>query len=432
MTALPVGKGGEMHALLSRLYPICRSLTGNGVRETLSILREHMPRLEVREVPSGTPCLDWTVPPEWNIDAGWIEDQTGRRWVDFERNNLHVMGYSLPIDLWLTPDELDAHLFSLPDQPEAIPYVTSYYAPRWGFCVTQRVRERMRAHDGKFRAVIVSRLSQGFLSYGEWLLPGDTDREVLLSTYICHPSMANDNLSGPVLAASLAQWLEERPRRLSYRILFIPETIGSIVYLAEYLQLLKTRVSAGYVLTCCGDERAWSFLPSRSGDTLADRTARHVLRHETPGYTEYSFLSRGSDERNWCSPGVDLPVASIMRSKYGTFPEYHTSLDGPDWVTPRGLEDSLRIYRRCLEVLERNGKWQTTCLGEPQLGKRGLYPTLSLAGSAEGWVRDMKNILAYSDGSLDLLSLADIVGLPFERCWEIVKKLEDAALLMPV
>jgi aminopeptidase-like protein len=418
-----------MYTLLVRLYPICRSLTGDGVRQTLSVLREFLPGLTVREVPSGTRCLDWTVPREWNIENAWIEDEEGKRWVDFRENNLHIVGYSVPADEWLTPEELDTRLYSLPDQPDAIPYVTSYYAPRWGFCVPHSLRVRMREDPGKFRAVVESELKDGSLTYGELIFPGETDREVLLSTYICHPSMANDNLSGPVVAAFLARWLSERPRRLTYRVLFIPETLGSIVYLSRHAGELKTRVAAGYVLTCCGDERAWSFLPSRAGNTLADRAARHVLKHFAPLYTEYPFLTRGSDERNWCAPGADLPVASIMRSKYGTFPEYHTSLDDPGLVTPKGLEESLEVCRRCVEVLESNATWRTACLGEPQLGKRGLYPTVSRVGSAEGWVRDMKNVLAYCDGEHDLLSVAETIEAPFGRCLEIAEKLESAGLL---
>jgi aminopeptidase-like protein len=418
-----------MHALLSRLYPICRSLTGEGVRRTLSILREYLPGLEIREASSGTSCLDWTVPREWNIRDAWVEDETGKKWVDFRQCNLHAVGYSAPVDAWLTPEELDACLYSLPEQPRAIPYVTSYYAPRWGFCVPHELREKMKKHPGRFHAVIDSELKQGSLTYGELALPGETDREVLLSTYICHPSMANDNLSGPVTMAFLARWLSERPRRLTYRALFIPETLGSIVYLSRHLEALKAKVVAGYVLTCCGDERAWSFLPSRAGNSLADRAARHVLSHHTPGWVEYSFLTRGSDERNWCAPGVDLPVASIMRSKYGTFPEYHTSLDDLSLVTDKGLSEALEVYKLCLEALEGNAVWRATRLGEPQLGKRGLYPTVSFAGSAEGWVRDMKNILAYSDGEHDLLSIAELVGAPFTRCLEIAEKLTAAGLL---
>lgn len=421
--------GREMHALLSRLFQICRSLTGDGVRRTLSILREYLPELTVHEIPSGTACLDWTVPREWNIRSARIEDETGKRWVDFADCNLHVVGYSVPVDAWLTPEELDEHLHSLPDRPDAIPYVTSYYTPRWGFCVTQALRERMKAHKGKFHAVIDSTLADGNLTYGELILRGESACEVLLSTYICHPSLANDNLSGPVVATYLARWLASRPRRLTYRIVFIPETIGSIVYLSRHLEELKKNVIAGYVPTCCGDERAWSFLPSRAGDTLADRAARHVLQHRVPAYTEYSFLTRGSDERNWCAPGADLPVASIMRSKYGTFPEYHTSFDDASFVTARGLEESLDVYRRCIDIPEHNATWKATCIGEPQLGRRGLYPSLSQAGSAEGRVRDMKNILAYSDGKHDLLEIAEIVGVPFEQCYEIVLKLTEAELL---
>src|SRR5208282_4581737 len=382
--------GAQMHELAAELWPIPRSITGPGVRKTLEILQREMPGLTIQSVPTGTKCFDWTVPEEWSITEAFIENESGLRIVDFQKNNLHVVGYSVPVDEWLELEQLQPHLHSLPDQPNAIPYVTSYYSRRWGFCITENQRRALS--PGCYRAVIRSELK-----YGEMLLRGESDEEILVSTYICHPSMANNELSGPVVTAALATWLSTLERRkYTYRILFIPETIGSIVYLSLNLQQLKSKTVAGYVVTCIGDDRSYSFLPSRGGDSLADMVAMHVLHHLAPGFRKYSFLDRGSDERQYCSPGVDLPVASVMRTKYGEFPEYHTSLDDLNFVTASGLAGGFLVYRRILECLESNCYPKATVLCEPQLGKRGLYPTLSNKNSATE-VRAMINLLAYSD-----------------------------------
>lgn len=419
--------GRRMHQWATELFPICRSLTGEGVRRTLTFLAERLPGLAVHEVASGTVAFDWTVPEEWSVDEAWIEDSSGRRIVDFADHNLHLMGYSEPVDVELSLDELQQHLYSLPEQPEAIPYVTSYYQRRWGFCLADRVRRELE--PGTYRAVVRSRLEPGHLTYGELLLPGTEPSEVLLSTYVCHPSMANNELSGPVVTAALGQWLESLPdRRHSYRLVFVPETLGSIVYLSRHLDELRRRTIAGFVVTCVGDERAYSFLPSRRGDTLADRTARHVLGQRTGGYQAYSFLDRGSDERQYCSPGVDLPVASVMRSKYGEYPEYHTSLDDLSLITPAGLAGAYGVLRECLEVLEANRIYRAVQPCEPQLGKRGLYPTLSRRDSARE-VRTMMNLLAYADGEADLLGIAETIGAPARELAPIAGRLLEAGVL---
>ncbi|MEO8576948.1 MAG: DUF4910 domain-containing protein [Gemmatimonadales bacterium] len=419
-----------MHGWASDLFPICRSLTGDGVRETLAYLQKIIPSLTVHEVKSGTQAFDWTVPDEWNIRGAYIEDEVGNRVVDFSRSNLHVVGYSMPVDEWLTLAELEPHLHSLPEQPEAVPYITSYYVKRWGFCLPHSQREALR--DGRYHVVIDSTLEPGSLTYGEVLIPGREKKEIFLSTYVCHPSMANNELSGPVVATALARWIASLPdKRFSYRIVFVPETIGAIVYLSKHLAELKENVIAGYVVTCVGDDRAYSLLHSRAGNTLADRAAKLVMRRHAPDYIEYSYLDRGSDERQYCSPGVDLPVASIMRTRYNSYPEYHTSLDNLAVVTPGGLQGGFEALRKTIELIEHNHVYKATTPCEPQLGKRGLYPTLSTRGAGYA-VRAMTNILAYSDGTRDLVDLADYIGVSPEEAVETAEKLAAAGLLATV
>jgi aminopeptidase-like protein len=416
-----------MHQLASELWPITRSITGPGVRKTLEILKQEIPELCVQSIPSGTKCFDWTIPDEWSITDAFIEDKSGNRIVDFQNNNLHVVGYSIPVDEWLELEELQSHLHSLPDQPDAIPYVTSYYSRRWGFCMTETQRRSLR--QARYHAVIRSELKPGVLNYGEVILAGETDKEILLSTYICHPSMANNELSGPVVTAAMTSWLRSLVhRKFTYRIVFIPETIGSIAYLNLHLAQMKSKTVAGYVVTCIGDDRTYSFLPSRTGNSLADRAATHVLGHLAPGYKKYSFLDRGSDERQYCSPGVDLPVASVMRSKYAEYPEYHTSLDDLNLVTASGLGGGFLAYKRILECIEGDCYPRVTVLCEPQLGKRGLYPTLSTKKSGEE-VRVMMNLITYSDGRLSLLEIAERIGQPMWELLPIVERLSGLGLL---
>lgn len=412
--------GDEMHGWARDLFPICRSLSGAGVRETLEYLRRIVPEMQIHEVPSGTRAMDWIVPDEWNISGGYIENEAGERLVDFADSNLHVVGYSEPIDGVFSREELEPHLHSLPDRPNTIPYVTSYYARDWGFCLTQNTRDRMGA--GNYRCVIDSTLAPGNLTYGEIVLPGTSSSEIFLSTYVCHPSMANNELSGPVVTIALARWLARKvDRRYGVRIVFIPETIGSIVYLSRHIEHLKQHVIAGFNVTCVGDDRAWSYLPSRHGETLADRVACHVLQHDHPDFVRYSYLDRGSDERQYCSPGVDLPVASVMRTKYGAYPEYHTSDDDLSVITPAGLGGSFETLRRCIQCIEMNATYRTQTLGEPQLGRRELISNLGLGPQKMGdFRRRLSNLLAYSDGSADLVEIANRIGEPM---WELAEPL---------
>ena len=428
MTVGGTNAGQEMYRLAQRLFPICRSITGPGVRETLGILREHIP-LNTHEVPSGTRVFDWTVPREWEIREAYIQDPDGCKVVDFRDHNLHVMGYSVAVDKTVSLEELQEHLYSDEQLPDAIPYVTSYYQERWGFCLSHRQRQRLK--PGRYRVFIDSELKDGHLTYGEVVIPGKIPEEIFLSTYICHPSMANNEVSGPVVTTFLVKWILEQPRRYTYRIVFVPETIGSITYLARNLPTMKKRVQAGFNVTCVGDDRAYSYLPSREGDTLADRVALNVLRFMRPEFTRYSFLDRGSDERQYCWPGVDLPVVSVMRSKYGAYPEYHTSLDNLDLISPEGLAGAYAVLRRCLEVLEDNSVYQVRTLGEPQLGRYGLYPTVSNGRFLEQ-TNVMRNFLAHADGTCDVVAISDRIGVPVWDLCPVIQRLKEVGLLREV
>lgn len=418
--------GRKMYDLAHGLFPICRSITGDGVRETFRILKKYIP-LEITEVPSGTHVFDWIIPDEWNIKDAFIKDSKGNRIVDFKKSNLHVVGYSIPFEGRMTLEELKPHLYSLPEQPDLIPYVTSYYEKRWGFCLSHNQLKSLT--DDYYEVKVNSVLKPGYLTYGELIIPGQSKEEILFSTYICHPSMANNELSGPIVTTYLANHLLKKTNLYyTYRFIFVPETIGSITYLSLHYKELIENIIAGYVVTCVGNEGDFSYLKSRNGDSLVDKITIHVLKNSDFDFKVYDFLSRGSDERQYCSPGIDLPVGSLMRSKYGEYPEYHTSGDNLDLISPRGLDESLEMYMRCIYAFENNHRYYATVLCEPQLGRRGLYPTLSKKGSSCS-AKIMQDILAYCDGQNDLLSIAERIGEPIETVIASAKILVENGLI---
>ena len=417
--------GKEMYYLVKRLFPIYRSITGEGVRETLKIIQKQIPII-INEVPTGMKVFDWVIPEEWNIKDAYVMDESGNKIIDFKKNNLHIVGYSEPVNKIVTFSELKNHLFSLPEQPTAIPFITSYYKRTWGFCIAHN--ELTHLKEEQYRVFIDSEFKNGFLTYGELIIPGRLSKEIFLSTYICHPSMANNELSGPAVTTSLVKWILEKPRKYTYRIVFIPETIGSIAYLSKNLEIMKQNIIAGFNITCVGDERVYSYLPTRKGNTYADKIALNILGFKSPHFIKYTFLERGSDERQYNAPGVDLPVVSVMRSKYEEYPEYHTSLDNLDLVTSNGLYGSYTILKECLILLENNKKYKIRCLGEPQLGKRSLYPSFSKK-TIENETKKMIDFIAYADGTNDLIEISNTIKVPVWELYEIIDKLKKCDLL---
>lgn len=419
--------GQQLHDLARRLWPIHRSITGDGTRKTLSVLQEYMPDLQIYEVPSGTQVFDWTIPDEWNPRGAQLIGPDGQVVIDYANNNLHIVGYSIPVDVTLTLDELQSHLYSIPEQPDAIPYVTSYYNPTWGFCLPHRQREQMK--PGTYHAVIDATLEPGSMTYADLVLPGKVKDEIFISTYVCHPSMANNELSGPMVATGLATWIMKNPdHHYTYRFVFTPESIGAITYASKHLQHLKETVIAGFQLTCIGDDRHYTYLASRNGNTRIDRIAKRVLR-SLPNYVEYSYLGRGSDERTYSSAGVDLPFISIMRTRYGDYPEYHTSEDDLERVvTHTGLQGALNVVKACIQVLEVEPVMSTTTFGEPQLGKRGLYHNLLNKNTPED-VMLRTNILAYADGNHSITDIAELTGISEHSIRPLVDVLVDHNLI---
>jgi aminopeptidase-like protein len=425
--AKDVSAGTELHSLIAELYPICRSITGDGVRDTLRRLQLRLP-LTIQEVPSGTRVFDWTVPREWNIRDAWIKNLDGDRVVDFHKSNLHVVSYSVPVRTRMASAELRSHLHTVPDHPDWIPYKTSYYREAWGFCLSADQAKTLT--DAEYDVCIDSTLEDGHLTYGELYLPGQTEDEILLSCHVCHPSLCNDNLSGVSVAVFLAQWLSTlAERRFSYRFVFIPGTIGSITWLALHQNRLGT-IRHGLVLTGLGGPGSLVYKRSRRGTTEIDRVAAHVLKHSGESGEVRDFIPYGYDERQYCSPGINLAVGCLSRTPYGEYPEYHTSADNLDFVEPARLEGSYRACQSIVNVLEKNARYRNANpMCEPQLGRRGLYS--SMGGAGEGRVHEMALlwVLNLSDGAHSLLDIAERSELSFASISQAADLLRQKGLL---
>ncbi|MBV8378495.1 MAG: DUF4910 domain-containing protein [Verrucomicrobia bacterium] len=422
-----VEEGREAYAAIKALYPICRSITGDGIRQSLRLLQNTVP-LVLHEIPSGTPVFDWFVPKEWNIRDAYIKDDKGERVVDFQRSNLHVLNYSLPVRRKMSLTELRPHLFTLPETPDWIPYRTSYYRETWGFCLSKTQLDRME--EGEYEVCIDSSLEPGYLTYGEYRIQGATEEEVLLSCHACHPSLCNDNLSGMTVAARLARFLKGVSLRYSYRLLWIPGTIGSITWLARNEDLLP-RIKHGLVLSCVGDSGSFTYKRSRRRDAEVDQAVEHVLSHSGRKFEALDFVPYGYDERQYCSPGINLPVGCFMRTPNGRYPQYHTSADDLTLVSASSLGESLLQLLRVIQVFEENRRYlnlNPKC--EPQLGRRGLYR--QMGGIKDAGAREMAIlwVLNLSDGQHDLLDIAIRSGLPFEQVSGVVDALKEAELLL--
>jgi aminopeptidase-like protein len=412
--------GGKIYALIEELFPICRSITGNGVRQTLEIISKHI-NLAVYDVPSGTQVFDWTVPKEWNIRDAWVKDSSGRRVIDFQKSNLHVLNYSMPFKGRMYLAELKPHLFTLPDRPDWVPYRTSYYKEAWGFCLSHN--QLLSLPDGQYDVCVDSTLADGHLTYGECLIPGRSKDEILISTHVCHPSLANDNLSGACTAAYLAKQLGDQTPRYSCRFLFIPGTIGAITWLCLNQSSLS-RIRHGLVLTGLGDGGGVTYKKSRRGDAEIDRAAALVLRHACEAFTVEDFSPYGYDERQYCSPGLNLPVGRFSRTPYGKYPEYHTSADNLDFIRPGALAESYSVLADILKTLEGNAVYSNLAPHcEPQLGKRGLYDQIGPNQLAMLWV------LNYSDGSHSLLDISEKSGIRFQSIRAAADVLAESKLI---
>ena len=427
--------GEAMHALATQLFPITRSLTGPGYRQTLGVLERVSGPMARHSFVSGERVLDWDVPKEWTIREAWVKAPDGSKVVDLADSNLHVVGYSVPVHEHMSLARLQEHLHSLPGQPQAIPYRTSYYDEAWGFCLADDQRRALA--EGEYEVLIDADLEDGAVEVGEVVIDGTSRDEVLLWTYCCHPSMANNELSGPVVAAHLAALLRERAGTLrhTYRVVFAPETIGAIAYLSRFGERLRERLVAGYVLTCVGDPGPFTYKRSRRGDALADRVAEHVLSVSGDEHRVLGFVPVGSDERQFCSPGFNLPVGSLMRTMYGVYPEYHTSRDDLSLITAGALGESLRAYEQIVDAIEANETLVGTVLhGEPQLGRRGLYPKTGGPSDAlaAGRQQDVMYLLSFCDGSADLLAAAEASGRPLTELAAVADLLRSHDLLRPV
>jgi aminopeptidase-like protein len=417
--------GRDLHNFASELYPICRSITGEGIRRTLGLIQKQIP-LQINEVPSGTPVFDWAIPKEWNIRDAYVRIPGGERIIDFRKHNLHVVNYSTPVRATIPFTELRQRLYTIPEHPDWIPYRTSYYKEDWGFCLSHN--QLMALENRPYEVCIDSTLQNGHLSYGEYYLPGRAAEEILISCHACHPSLANDNLSGLTVATNLAKFLSAHRLRFSYRFLFIPGTIGAITWLARNKET-AARIRNGLVLTCIGDSAEFHYKKSRQGNAEIDRAASHVLRHYTESSTVVDFTPYGYDERQYCSPGFNLAVGCLMRSVWGTFPQYHTSADNLSFIRPEKLAESLRVCTAILDVLENDCRYHSlNPFCEPQLGKRNLYRSIG-GGPFEEELNARLWVLNLSDGQHSLLDIAEHSRLPFFRICEAAELLKESGLL---
>lgn len=420
--------GDRIFELATKIYPICRSITGDGVRETLGLLKEHID-LTVNEIPTGTPVFDWIIPREWNIRDAFVKNADGERVIDFRKSNLHVLSYSTPIHTEMSLDELRPHLFTMPDQPDLIPYRTSYYSPNWGFCLSHN--QMLQLQEGRYEVCIDSTLEDGYLTYGEFLCHGESDEEVLLTAHICHPSLANDNCSGLATLTHLAKRLTQHKSRYSYRFLFAPGTIGAITWLTRNEHKVEN-IKHGLVVSCLGDGGGPTYKKSRRGQALIDRAACHVLKHAATAPNILDFSPYGYDERQYCSPGFDMPVGLLQRGRFGCFPEYHTSADDLSFIKPRYLASSYALIVSVLDVLERN-RWPISANPkcEPHLGRRGLYDSLGGHQQAPHYTMALLWVMNLADGTHTLLDMAERAHLPFDVIADAADSLYDAGLIFP-
>ncbi len=414
------------------LFPICRSITGKGLLQTLKIIKKEFPKLKIYNVNSGTKAFDWKVPAEWNIKDAYVLDKNNKKIIDFKANNLHLVGYSVPINKYLSKKELFDNIHSLPKYPDAIPYVTSYYKKYWGFCLSHKKKLQLlkKYHSSdRFRVLINSNLNpNGNLNYGELILKGQCKQEILISTYVCHPSMANNELSGPIVSMSLINYFSKLKKlEKTIRFIFIPETIGSIVYLKKNLNNLKKNLVGGFNLSCIGDERQHSCMLSKYQNSLSDKSIIEAYKNLNLKHKIYSFLERGSDERQYNSPGIDLGISSIFRSKYAEYPEYHTSLDNFDLVTLKGVQGGFNVAKTAIKILLKKIVPKNKILCEPNMGKRGLYPTISLGGRPS---EDIMNFLIYADGKNDLGTISKYINKNYSTTKKLYKFLKMKKLII--
>jgi aminopeptidase-like protein len=425
----PPNIGNDIYELITELYPICRSITGNGFRESMRILQKRIP-LELIEVASGKQVFDWIVPKEWNIRDAWIMDSKGEKVVDFQKSNLHVLNYSVPIRQKVKLAELRDHLYSLSEHVDWIPYRTSYYKENWGFCVTHRQLENMT--DDEYDVCIDSSLEDGNLTYGEYLIKGELEDEFLISCHSCHPSLCNDNLSGMSVGTHLAKFLGQKKLRYSYRFLFIPGTIGSITWLSLHEET-ASQVKHGLVVACVGDPGKIHYKKTRHGNAEIDRAVMHVLKHSGEDHEILEFSPYGYDERQYSSPGFNLAVGNLSRTPHGRFPEYHTSADNLEFVQTESLADSFSKFVEIINVIDNNKKYlNTNPKGEPQLGKRGLYSMLGGRKDQSNYEMSLLWVLNFSDGQHTLLDIAERADIPFSSIHDAARALLDCGLLVDV